>query len=113
MPGIEVRMAAGSITLNAGTALPLSNHSSISDVDKILSLVLRNPTSNKGLIFIGVKGTTTSDGFSVPIGAETPAINFRLQPLVNGGYADPTKIYFVSEKTNDRAEFLAILDREG
>ena len=112
MDGVEVRHRAGTIKVNKGTPLPLSNHSSIATTDKILSLIVRNPTKNKGLIFIGVSGMSDLDAFSIPVGAQLPALNFRIIPVLGGGHADPTKIFFDVEKSNDSVEFLAILDRE-
>jgi len=113
MDGVEVRHRAGTLKVSKGAPVPLSKHPSIATTDKVLSLIVRNPLKNKGLIFIGISGMTDEDGFSIPVGGQLPAINFRILPVLGGGHADPTKIFFDVEKSNESVEFLVILDREG
>jgi len=114
MDGLEVRHRAGTIkVIKPGTPVALSTHSTIETTDKVLSLIVRNPTKNKGQIFIGTSTMSKIDGFSVPVGAQLPAINYRIIPVLSGGHADPTKIFFDAEKANEVIEFLVILDRAG
>jgi hypothetical protein len=101
-----MRFVAGTITITtSGTELPLSTHSGIAATEKVLSVIARNRSTNSGLVYMGINGMSTTDGWTMLSNEATPVINFR---KVKGSvHAD--SIYFDVAISGEKVDFIAIL----
>jgi hypothetical protein len=108
-----MRFIAGTITIIAsGTELPLSTHASIQTAAKVLSLIVRNRSTNNGLVYVGVNGMSTTDGWTMKANEAIPAINFRqlMGPGGIGGSVRADSIYFDVAVSGEKVDFIAVLE---
>lgn len=113
MPG-PVRRVAGSIVVTvSGSAVTLATHSLIVAADEVLSIIFQNPSTNKGAVYTGSEGSISAkDSWAIQLNEQTPPETFR-NVLAAGGFVQAREIFFDSEFSGDRVNFIAILNKQG
>lgn len=102
-----MRVIAGTIlNITAGTEVALSSHSAIKANDHVLGFKFTARLGNVGNAYVGINGMSSTDGWELQPGVDSPSINLR----AFDGSVRADLIFVDVATSNDDVDFICVLE---